>query len=285
MELIKNRLKKIKDATDSQTPYRYVAGLVKTGKADMVEDIVDSMHSASPDAYQHFVERYVYNLGRRKDGMGNMSDSFEITVFLNQTKQAWTEESRNMLFKYMPNAQYELENLIRVIHHRFPEYSSKVNPLFTQGALPFANTNALAVAGGAMGFAAGSSQSSQQGGMDPWTIALYTIGGAALGTGAQHYGAKLLANANFAKWLANGLESGKGSMVRDINKLTAIASSSEDVETKIAIGQFLEAYTKNMAEARQVALQREKSMKELGMNMGSPTDISINPQMLKIPGE
>lgn len=283
MELIKNRLKKIKEATDSQTPYRYVAGLVKSGKADMVEDVMDTLHSSSPDAYEHFVQRYVYNLGRRKDGMGNMSDSFEITVFLNQTKQAWTEESRNMLFKYMPNAQYELENLIRVIHHRFPEYSSKVNPLFTQGALPFANTNALAVGGGALGFAAGSSQSSQQGGMDPWTIALYTIGGAALGTGAQHYGAKLLANANFAKWLANGLESGKGTMVRDISKLTAIASSSEDIETKVAIGKYLEEFTKNMAQARGMALQREKSMKELGMSDFEPN--TVNPNLLGIRGE
>lgn len=274
--LIDHRLKKIIEATGHQDPYKFVEGLVRKGDSDRLGDVIDVIHNQDPEVYRHFIQRYMYNLGRRKDEMGNMSDSFEIKEFLNQIKKAWTGESKEALFKYEPEMMHELDNLVRIAHHRFPEYSSRVNPLFTESVL------GLGVVGGLVGMGGGD-RGNQQGGMDPWRIALFTLGGAAAGAGGYHYGAKLLANTDFVKWLSTGLEAGPGSMVRHIHKLTAIASSAEDIETKIAIGQYLQDFTENMIRDRVRATQGEQFMQELGMSQAAPG--AVNPQTLQIPGE
>ena len=256
MELIDNHLAAVMKTTGEYggkniDPYKYVERLVKQGDAGRTEAIIDALHSINPEAVEHFTQRYLYNLGRRKDKMGQMADSFELPVFLREYKKAFGDKgTKDVLFKYNSEVRYQLDELVKIASHRLPDYPTKVNPLHTMG---------MSGIGGVAGVL-GSTRQNEQGGtqFDPMRAAMFALGGAVAGAGAQHYTAKLLANAKFVKWLANGLDSGRGSAIQGAQELVAIAAATEDIETKAAIGNYIVNWTSMMSQQYDVHKQRKQ---------------------------
>lgn len=263
MNLIDNFLKEVSDVTKEYGgknlgPYRYVQSKLRAGDAASIEAVVDSVHTIDPATLHHFIQRYVHDLGRESD-IGGMAGEFDMRRFVRNWQKAFgDQQTKEMLFKYQPEVGQQLDEFVRIVAHRYPEYSARVNPLFTAGALG---------TGGIVGGLAGLSQSDTGQGyqVSPWEIALFALTGAGISMGGQYYGAKLLANADFTKWMVDGLTAGKGSFINDVHKLTAIGASMEDPGTKVALGEFITNWTELMTRQYDLHQQRKENERNLGV--------------------
>ena len=260
-------LGKISVAASTNQPWKQIQTLIRTGDDDMLGTIFKALDD---DTVKKIRQRYIFEMGRKRDLSG-----FNEQTFVTNYHSQFSDSTKDLILPPGTALREGMDKLVAVIEHRLQKYPQKVNPLHTAQTLGGAGMGAAI--GGGVGYSQGGEQRTAG---DFFRGAIL---GAFVSIGGQIQAARLLSDPKFVKWMAHGLSDTPGSMLKNMDELSAIVASAEDIETKHAIGKYAIELATEFNRRSEMWKTQQKSMESMGMKLEGAE--RIDPNLLRIPGE